>query len=76
MEIRFTIERFGLVKITHANLAAALTETAELTNADIVASIREDGWTLYVFENGWYETNLSRMDLVAIWAECHGYGLA
>jgi hypothetical protein len=76
MEIRFTIERFGLVKITHANLAAALTETAELRNADIVGSIRNDGWSLYVFEKGWYENNLSRIELVAIWAECNGYGLA
>jgi hypothetical protein len=74
--IRFTIERFGLVKLTNTALAAALTETVEMRNADIVGTIRNDGWSLYVFEKGWWETNLSRIELVAIWAECNGYGLA
>jgi hypothetical protein len=109
MEIlRFTIERFGLVKLTHSNLAAALTETAEMRNADIVGTIRNDGWALYVFGRvckecgdaetefhkwdcplsteetpdvlpehcgpAWWESNISRIELVAIWAECNGYG--
>jgi hypothetical protein len=76
MEIlRFTIERFGLVKLTHESLSAVLAETAEMSNADMVGSIKDDGWALYVFEKGWYENNLSRIELIAIYAECNGYGL-
>lgn len=72
---RFEIPRFGRATLTAEGLAECITATAGMTDAAIVESTFDDGWSFYVFEKGWEERGITRIELVAIWGECHGYGL-
>jgi hypothetical protein len=70
--IKFEIVGFGYSEFTTANFEKALNETVNASLERMRKDLRDDGWTISVLMN--WTGKLSRMEMTAIWAECHGYG--
>lgn len=69
--IKFEIPVFGLAKFTPENLQLLLDMTKNMDVNYIVHSLWNDG-----FEYSVEEWELTRIEWVAIYGECHGYGEA
>ncbi|QWT30121.1 hypothetical protein SEA_TUNATARTARE_259 [Streptomyces phage TunaTartare] len=70
--IKFEIPEFGLAKFTPENLGRLLHVTKDMDAECIVRSLWNDGFGYSIQE--WPE--LTRIEWIAIYGECHGYGEA